>query len=318
MQFHLQYSKDGGEKFSANSIHMHPRYNEAPTYLEYDVAILEIKGKSTKNIVKLNADNSFPSSQLQLTTLGWGALDVHGTIMANALQAVHLSYISNVDCNQFGIPIVKDYMMCAFDLDEDSIVEDSCYGDSGGPLLVSNSEDGIETQVGIVSFGSKKCGEFPGIYTRTSSTYSWIREKVCEVSIDPPSHFECDPKTDDPSTAPTIPVPIEGPSSIPSYSIEVEYDEGIRSFPTNSPIASNSPTRTTTTPPSLAPTMKSKHPKNERIVIPDLTHVEKVEAQEPNHDTSGAAFVCHNDRMGMTIMMMISLSIILGMGIYFI
>ena len=42
---------------------------------------------------------------------------------------------------------------------------DSCNGDSGGPLVTGGR------QIGIVSWGSAKCGgSLPGVYTRIAST----------------------------------------------------------------------------------------------------------------------------------------------------
>ena len=54
--------------------------------------------------------------------------------------------------------------------------KDSCFGDSGGPLIVADKgNDKGYTQVGIVSWGPQ-CGNplFPGVYTRVSSFSDWI------------------------------------------------------------------------------------------------------------------------------------------------
>jgi secreted trypsin-like serine protease len=58
--------------------------------------------------------------------------------------------------------------------------KDSCFGDSGGPLIVANKGYGSGyTQVGIVSWGPQ-CGNplFPGVYTRVSSFSDWIEQNV--------------------------------------------------------------------------------------------------------------------------------------------
>ena len=67
---------------------------------------------------------------------------------------------------------MTDQMMCAADIDGDSLTEDSRYGDSGGPLILTDpsvASRNKDVQVGIVSFGSKTCGKYPGVYTRVSS-----------------------------------------------------------------------------------------------------------------------------------------------------
>ena len=57
--------------------------------------------------------------------------------------------------------------------------EDSCSGDSGGPLFVKDATSEIFFQTGIVSFGSKMCGTGkPGIYTRISNYIDWIAENL--------------------------------------------------------------------------------------------------------------------------------------------
>ncbi len=58
--------------------------------------------------------------------------------------------------------------------------KDSCFGDSGGPLIVADkTNDKGYTQVGIVSWGPQ-CGNplFPGVYTRVSSFSDWIQKNV--------------------------------------------------------------------------------------------------------------------------------------------
>lgn len=59
-------------------------------------------------------------------------------------------------------------------------------------------EWGEYVQCGIVSWGFG-CGDndFPGVYSRVSHQYHWIKMNVCQQSVDPPDAFECD--------APTLP-----------------------------------------------------------------------------------------------------------------
>eukprot|EP00095_Tigriopus_kingsejongensis_P002459 maker-scaffold1402_size43054-snap-gene-0.7 protein:Tk02459 transcript:maker-scaffold1402_size43054-snap-gene-0.7-mRNA-1 annotation:"hemolymph proteinase 24" len=54
----------------------------------------------------------------------------------------------------------------------------SCFGDSGGPLVVQ-SDDGTMFQIGVVSFGARRCaGRKPSVYTRVSPYVDWIRENL--------------------------------------------------------------------------------------------------------------------------------------------
>ena len=56
---------------------------------------------------------------------------------------------------------------------------DSCEGDSGGPLMVREEQEGF-VQVGIVSYGTRPCSnrDIPGLYTRTSSYWRWIKKNT--------------------------------------------------------------------------------------------------------------------------------------------
>jgi hypothetical protein len=66
-------------------------------------------------------------------------------------------------------------------------------GDSGGPLIVTNNGGAQQhVQVGIISWGIG-CGreEFPGVYSRISRGYPWIKRQVCENSKNPPLSFDC-------------------------------------------------------------------------------------------------------------------------------
>ena len=57
--------------------------------------------------------------------------------------------------------------------------QDSCRGDSGGPLVSRETSDNPWTQIGIVSYGSKQCGDgSPGVYTRVDGYLDWIEKHL--------------------------------------------------------------------------------------------------------------------------------------------
>ena len=57
--------------------------------------------------------------------------------------------------------------------------KDSCQGDSGGPLVYQAFSDDPWTQVGIVSFGTGRCGAgFPAVYTKVKAYMDWIASKL--------------------------------------------------------------------------------------------------------------------------------------------
>lgn len=60
--------------------------------------------------------------------------------------------------------------------------EDSCGGDSGGPLMKVESLNGPPKYyfIGIVSFGTKSCGasKTPAVYSRVATYTTWILNNI--------------------------------------------------------------------------------------------------------------------------------------------
>ncbi|MBX3579634.1 MAG: serine protease [Rhizobiaceae bacterium] len=74
--------------------------------------------------------------------------------------------------------VIDDTEICAGVIGE---VRDSCYGDSGGPLMAKDPETDAYVLLGVVSWGYQ-CGHpgFPGIYARVASFGDWIRQTAEE------------------------------------------------------------------------------------------------------------------------------------------
>lgn len=54
--------------------------------------------------------------------------------------------------------------------------KDSCFGDSGGPLMYYDRKYSVWVASGITSWGLGKCGTngFPGVYTSVARYVPWI------------------------------------------------------------------------------------------------------------------------------------------------
>ena len=161
-----------------------------------------------------------------MTIMGFGDTNADPNINepSTVLLEVELEYIPSDICRSIrgenieDSGVIIDYsnrittnMMCAMDKDgEENIVDkDSCTGDSGGPMIIKKSmvssststaeatstvaTPNLDLQVGIVSWGIGCASPiFPGVYSRISSQYNWIRDTVCLHSRTPPDSFGCD------------------------------------------------------------------------------------------------------------------------------
>lgn len=125
------------------------------------------------------------------TVTGWGnrsAQPVPGEYdYPETLQQVDLPILSNVACNEaftenFLIPGVTENMMCAGFLYKGG--RDSCYGDSGGPLMVQDPTSSNWKLAGLVSWGyGCAMPGLPGVYTRVSQFSSWVTEIMERPSV---------------------------------------------------------------------------------------------------------------------------------------
>jgi secreted trypsin-like serine protease len=98
-------------------------------------------------------------------------------IFDTKLRRADLSYVAPSACAVAWASegsVITDRMMCAMDRDQVA-----CSGDSGGPLVLtkSGSKASEHVQVGIVSWGYKRCerSSFPGVYTKVPAVYSFIK-----------------------------------------------------------------------------------------------------------------------------------------------
>ena len=82
----------------------------------------------------------------------------------NVLQLVEVAVRDPEECVLEYLP---GFDICA----GDPPAEDSCYGDSGGPLLVREGD--AWAQVGVVSRG-EGCAAFPGLYADATALREWI------------------------------------------------------------------------------------------------------------------------------------------------
>ncbi|GMH36939.1 hypothetical protein BSKO_04812 [Bryopsis sp. KO-2023] len=151
----------------------------------FDVALVRLSKPSTRQPAALAKSEQQLGPGQFVAAIGWGKTTTFGPLPEVLQVAGELEYVSNRNC-QRSWPDLEDNMLCAF-----STSQTTCRGDSGGPLLIPDSNGGFDIMtgipeldlvVGIVSFGPTGCGsrnsteKKPDVYTRVSSFRRWINE----------------------------------------------------------------------------------------------------------------------------------------------
>jgi secreted trypsin-like serine protease len=177
-------SSDEGQRIATLQIVRHPDYDSGST--DSDVALLRLAEAAvyTMTVAPITPLSptlaSLAAPAVEAMVIGWGARNASGGDYdyADALHQVSVPIIEQAVCRAdydpvLGLGSITDNMICA-GLEEGE--RDSCFGDSGGPLMVPDGEDGW-LQAGIVSWGIG-CAQpgYPGVYTRVTQFYDWVEE----------------------------------------------------------------------------------------------------------------------------------------------
>jgi secreted trypsin-like serine protease len=153
-----------------------------PQYLEYrngsgdvvavshDVAVVVLKADAagTQFARLYDGAGAAEAAGKQTTVIGWGVTDTSAGATSSRLLGTHLFIGADADCKQAYSPYIDAGMLCAA-----APGKDACEGDSGGPLLLTDSSGTI--QIGVVSFGDgcAKIG-YPTVYSKVNVYRSWI------------------------------------------------------------------------------------------------------------------------------------------------
>jgi secreted trypsin-like serine protease len=149
-----------GDRLEISGFVIHPRFDG--NTLEHDLAIIKLRKPVDIPPVKLAlpSDAALYQPGTNAFTMGWGFKDANMPILPANLQQAEIPLVSDEVCvDELGRLFIPDSMMCAGKKATSSTSGDgvdSCIGDSGGPMVVSDGAGGWKL-VGVVSWGLGSC-----------------------------------------------------------------------------------------------------------------------------------------------------------------
>ena len=163
---HNVNSTEGSETISIDEIIVHPSWNYWA--LDNDYALLHLNSSSSFETLQLITEDSHDNEPYMADIMGWGAIYLGGPASTELLE-VHIPIDDG--CGNYSPNEITENHMCAGDSNGG---ENTCHGDSGGPLIITN-DFGEYEQVGIVSwaYGWASAG-YPTVYSRIWPELDWI------------------------------------------------------------------------------------------------------------------------------------------------
>uniref|UniRef100_A0A1I8MM78 Peptidase S1 domain-containing protein n=1 Tax=Musca domestica TaxID=7370 RepID=A0A1I8MM78_MUSDO len=162
---------------------VHPSYIPTSLYKFNDIALIRLVDSVTRlthftpiclPVAKSIRSKLFTNQVMEVA--GWGATEngTNSPIKLKINQKVWNATRCKRTYHSHGMAINSNFQMCAGG--EEGV--DTCFGDSGGPLMVTERIDdsNVYFVAGLVSYGPQPCGlsGWPGIYTRVGSYMDWI------------------------------------------------------------------------------------------------------------------------------------------------
>ncbi len=176
---------DEGERVHVNRIISHTSYNTDT--IDNDIALLELEHVVEYPTVSLVDSHTVIPEGTLATAIGWGNTSavLERPMFLNELQQVTLPTVSNEKCDSSAqllgyYSVISATEMCAGFAEG---AKDVCFGDSGGPLLIANSQGDGWKQAGITSWGwSDHCAQpdVYSVYTRVNAYTDFIESYLCD------------------------------------------------------------------------------------------------------------------------------------------
>jgi hypothetical protein len=188
----------GGRAIDVANVVPHERF--IPNIPLNDVALLQLAApasSSPQNLLRSDARSKLLNANTVFTVIGYGLTQPvpagalppnynYGPASSKLLQ-VDVHYVAQARCagigGMYNSNSITEATLCA---GEERGGKDSCHGDSGGPLFVSDGTSKQPIQAGVVSWGDgcAQAGKY-GVYASVGYFESWIRGKVANASFVP-------------------------------------------------------------------------------------------------------------------------------------
>ena len=181
---------NGFPVISVSTITVHPGY-EIET-ANNDIAVLTLDspadGVETLQPVLPEKAGEFAAPGSEAIIVGWGNTDPDGNAYPRVFRVGRVILFPDESCGSGRSYTVNGvafdgfskrdanarYMLCAAGVSTVGLVIDACQGDSGGPLIATSN--GEKRLIGVVSWGTDCASVRPGVYTRVSAEYDFLRD----------------------------------------------------------------------------------------------------------------------------------------------
>ncbi|XP_076594250.1 trypsin-1-like isoform X1 [Chaetodon auriga] len=162
--------RENTEQFiSSSRVIPHPNFDEATN--ANDIMLIKLSRPAVFNqyVQPVALPTSCAPVGTMCTVSGWGETMSY-SVDRNKLQCLQIPILSQSVCRNSYPGMITDDMFCAGYLDGG---RDSCWGDSGGPVICNG-----ELQ-GVVSWGYL-CAErnYPGVYAKVCDFTDWLRSTM--------------------------------------------------------------------------------------------------------------------------------------------
>ncbi|GJQ80506.1 hypothetical protein Trydic_g12398 [Trypoxylus dichotomus] len=159
----------GGIILKLHKIVFHPSYDDRDPTAD-DIAMIRLRFplRYSATIAPVTLDTVLLQSIINVTLIGWGETTYNGSLSNNLLE-LSTQTLSHAACKLYWPYVFNEDHICT----KFETGKGHCAGDSGGPLLYTDSK----TQVGVISLRYRRgCGEmFPDVFGKVSSYVPWIQ-----------------------------------------------------------------------------------------------------------------------------------------------